>query len=121
MLWNKEALKVEVEGYDNEKTVNWSELARSYNVKNKDGEIANNGGQIVKEWLKSVGVDVNKFKRVHNSDESEHVRRKKRRGIGGEITMPTQVSPEKLREMAKEKIESGEYTIGQRIVPKKVR
>ena len=67
-------------------------------------------------------MDVNRFKRKHDDtdEREEHIRRKKRRGTGGEITVPTEVSPEKLRQMAKEKIQSGEYTIGQRIVPKKV-
>ena len=88
---------------------------------NTNGEIAGNGGQIIKECLKS-GMDVNRFRRKHDDtdERKEHIIRKKRRGTGGEITVPTEVSPEKLRQMAKEKIQSGEYTIGQRIVPKKV-
>ena len=122
VTWDKDALKAEVESYCNERTVNWSELAGNYNVKNTNGEISGNGGQIIKECLKSEGVDVNRFKRKRDDtdEREEHIRRKKRRGTGGEITVPTEASPEKLRQMAKEKIQSGEYTIGQRIVPKKV-
>ena len=48
------------------------------------------------------------------------LRRKKRRGVGGEITLPVDVTAERLQQIAKEKVESGEYTIGQRIVPRKV-
>lgn len=119
MHWDKETLKAEVISYEDGQSVNWSELARKYKVDNGKGEIASNGGQIVKEWLKMEGVDVNRFKRIHENSR-EHIRRKKRRGIGGEITFPVDVSPDKLREMAKEKVQSGEYTLGQRVVPRKV-
>jgi hypothetical protein len=42
-------------------------------------------GQIATEWLKSVGVDISRFKRKH--DGNERVRRMKLRGHGGEITV----------------------------------
>lgn len=111
-----------MQSYSDDTEVNWSELARTYNVESKNGKVPANGGQIVKEWLKSEGVDVDRFKRKYDGsvEEEEHTRRKKRRGAGGEITVPTEVTPEKLRQTVKDKIQSGEYTIGQRIVPKKV-
>lgn len=41
-------------------------MARKYNVKNEKGESSRNGGQIIKEWLKTkLGVDINRFKRKH--------------------------------------------------------
>ena len=54
--WNKEILKAEVEGFEDGRTVNWSELARKHNVLHnvldtKKGKHAANGGQTVKEWL----------------------------------------------------------------------
>ena len=96
--WDKEALREEIEKLDNGKEVNWSELARKYNVKNTVGEDARNGGQIVKEWLKSEGVDVNRFKRTNDESTDDagtnqgRLRRKKRRTTGGEITVPTEVT-----------------------------
>ena len=48
--------------YEDGKVVNWSELARRFNVTNGKDEIACNGGQIIKEWLKMEGVDVTRFK-----------------------------------------------------------
>lgn len=121
MEWDKDSLKKEVESYDDGKDINWSELARRYEIKNNEGRISGNGGQVVKECLINMGVAINRFKRPHeSSSHNDRVRRKKRRGIGGEITIPTEVTPERLRQIAKEKIESGEYTIGERIVPKKV-
>jgi hypothetical protein len=56
MTWDKDALKLEVESYEDGKFVNWSQLAKEYNVTNTKGEIAENDDQIAKGWLKSVGV-----------------------------------------------------------------
>jgi hypothetical protein len=46
----------EVNGYTNGTVINWSELARRYEMKNKNGELAKNGGQIVQEHINSQGV-----------------------------------------------------------------
>ena len=122
--WDKETLIAEVEAYGSDEEVNWSALARRYNVRNMNGEIAKNGGQIIKEWLKIKGVNVNRFKRKLSTEDdgtaSTRIRRKKRRITGGEVTFPTNVTIEQLKEIAKNKIASGEYTIGERIVPRKV-
>jgi hypothetical protein len=42
------------------------------------------------------------------------------KGAGGEITLPTPSTNENLKCNLKEKIVSGEYTMGELIVPKKV-
>ena len=83
MAWDKDGLKFEVESYEDAKFVNWSQLAKQYNIMNTKGEIAENGGQIAKEWLKSVGVDTERFKRYNVDSDGPRIRRKKRRGIGG--------------------------------------
>ncbi|KAK3735229.1 hypothetical protein QZH41_008432 [Actinostola sp. cb2023] len=119
--WDKKALKLEVEGFEDNHIINWKRLAVKYNVCNKAGQLACNGGQIVKEWLVSHGVNVTRFetKRKQSTDVSPIIRRKKRKGRGGEISVPTEVSPQKLKEQLKEKIKSGEYTVGEMIVPQK--
>lgn len=38
--------------------VNWTALARQYQIKNSTGKIAKNGGQIAKDCLLNQGVDV---------------------------------------------------------------
>ena len=40
MRWDKNALKQEVESFADDKEFSWMELACSYNVKNKAGELA---------------------------------------------------------------------------------
>ena len=123
MTWDKEALKAEAESYINDdKEINWSELARKHHVTTKNGEVAKNGGQIIKEYLKSEGVDVNRFKRKSSdgSRTAPRVRRKKRKTTGGEEPVPTEPTVDELKQMARDKIESGEITVGERIVPRKV-
>ena len=87
MAWNKADLKAEVNGYENGKHVIWSELANRYHVTSKNGDLADNGGQIVKAWLISEGVDLSRF--VTKERVQPIIRRRKRKIHGGEITVPT--------------------------------
>jgi len=121
MNWDRENLKEEVEGFADDYLINYSELARQYNVCNSAGQLASNGGQIVKEWLISEGVDLSRFKTNRNNDSEPVIRRRKRKGPGGEISIPTEITREMLKQKLKERIESGEYTVGEMIVPQKVR
>ena len=120
MTWDKDALKLEVESYEDGKFVNWSQLAKEYSVTNTKGEIAENGGQIAKEWLKSVGVVTERFKRYNTNSDGPRIRRKKRRGLGGEISIPTPQTNACLKKQLQEKILQNEYSIGKLIVPRKV-
>lgn len=120
MEWNKAALLEEVSGYASDVLVNWSDLARRYQVKNKNGELAKNGGQIVQEYLKSQGVDVSKFKKRGANDECGRIRKRMKRSAGGEITVTCPVTNEKLKEKLNQKILSGEYNVGELIVPRQV-
>ena len=118
--FDKENMREEVERFPDDMHVNWSELARQYNIKNTKGELAKNGGQIAQEWLKSEGVNTTRFnKRKHNGN-GERVRRKKLRGQGGEITVATPQSIDNVKAELRKKISSGEYIVGQQIASKKV-
>jgi hypothetical protein len=64
--------------------------------------------------MKSVGVD----ERVRRVGNDERVRRKKLRGQGGEITVAAPQIIESVKAEMK-KILSGEYIVGQQIVPRK--
>ena len=64
-------------------------------------------------------MDVDRFKRKGLVQYGPRIRRKKRRLKGGG-GFPTDQSMEKVKEMAREKIASGEVTVGERIVPRKV-
>jgi hypothetical protein len=68
-------MREEVENYPENVVVNWSDLARKRNIRNTQSEVAKNGGQIAKEFMKSVEIEVNSFKRKHVGND-ERVRRK---------------------------------------------
>ena len=120
VTWDKEGLLEEVKSYEDGKSISWRALAEKYNVMNKQGLLAGNGGQIVKEFLMQNDVDVERFTVEHKA-EAGVVRRRKRRMAGGELSVPCQVPPSKVKNKLVEKLQSGEYTIGQMIVPKKVK
>ena len=121
MEWDKEGLKAEVKSYEDGTLVNWSELARKYEVKNKAGELAKNGGQIAMEYLKSEAVDVERFRKKRgNNVDNGNIRKRLKRGAGGEITVPCSETNEKVKEQLKKKVLSGEINVGELIVPRKV-
>ena len=62
MTWDKQALKSEVEAYENNHLINWRELATKYHVCNKAGQIASTGGKIVNNWLVSEGLGLSRFR-----------------------------------------------------------
>jgi hypothetical protein len=64
-------------------------------VKKANGEHAKNDRQIIKDWLNREGVDVNRFKRKHGQSDATmtNIRRKRRKDDGGEVTVPTDVTP----------------------------
>ena len=111
-------LKLEVEGYTSGIQINWSALARNYNIRNKRGELAKNGDQIVKDWLVSQGMDVNQFS-TEDKQREKQPRRRKLRGVGGEIAVPSAETNDAMKNALRAKIENGQYTVGELIVPKK--
>ena len=118
VTWDKNGLKLEVEAYEDGTKINWTELARRYEITNKKGQIAKNGGQIAQEWLISQGVNLHRFKRPSTADRQP--RRKKLKGLGGEISLPTPETNDKIKERLKLKIQQGEFTVGELIVPREV-
>ena len=85
MSWNKQALLEKVNGYSSGHSVNWSELAQRYQVKNKKGELAKNKGQMVQaEYLKYHGVDISKFKKRVADSDGQRIRKTLKRKAGGE-------------------------------------
>jgi hypothetical protein len=120
MEWDKQGMKDEVNSYGDDTLVNWSELARRFQIKNKTGELAQNGGQIAIEWLKSEGVNVERFKKRRRECNEGNIRKKLRRAAGGEIAVPCPETNEKVLTKLQEKVLSGEINVGELIVPRKV-
>ena len=123
MTWDKRALKKEIENLPDDAIINWSDIARKYEIKNKKGQISKNGGQTAQDFLISKGVNLHRFRKRKSSidtpDELTRIWRKKLKGPGGEISFPCQETETQAREKLKEKVCSGEYCLGDVIVPRK--
>jgi hypothetical protein len=55
----------------------------------------------------------------YNGNDDERIRRKKLRGQGGEITIATPQSIDRVKAELREKVLSGDYTVGQQNCTKK--
>ena len=51
VTWDKEGLLMEVGAYTDGHQVKWSELTHCYQITNKAGKIASNGGQTAQEFV----------------------------------------------------------------------
>ena len=107
VTWYK---KLEVDTYEYETKINWSALARKYKITNMQGQVAKNGGQIAQEWLISEGVNLHQFKRPSTADRQP--RRRKLKGLGGEISLPTPETTDKIKERLQRKILKGKLRLG---------
>ena len=68
----------EVNSYNENDEISFSALARKYNLKNSNGILPKNPGQIVKEILLSIDCDLSRFTNCH-PDSEFRIRRKKKR------------------------------------------
>lgn len=100
--------------------VNWRRLGEQFDVKNKRGERPANAGQILLEYAKAKGINTDSFNtgmRVSKRDNSQRLRRAKKIVAKG-LTMPTPRSAKSFKTEIKRRIETGEFKIGEKIVPK---
>ena len=95
--------------------INWSALARKYGVtfSNSNSELKN-GGQVLKEYLRDKGIDVKRFDTVH----TPRIRRKRKRCIGCEISIPITPSVKEVNVAIAQKIKDGVYEIGELFTPR---
>ena len=122
MNFNKAGLLHEVESYNDITAINYSDLARKYNVLNSKGKPAKNGVQIIKEYLKEQNICLNQFLyngkgRHSNNSETKQIRKRKLKITGG-YSIPCDETIAKTKQKLREDIESGKYSLGEPIVPK---
>lgn len=92
--------------------INYSELARKYGACEKTKV----GNMVVKEFLANNGVDVGKF--TSNRKNEPLPRRRLNKFFGGEITTPVPRTSAAIRETLRQKLETGEYRLGEVVTPK---
>jgi hypothetical protein len=116
--FDKESFLHEIKENKSE-NVNWSSMAKQYDVRNKNGNHPPNAGQILKVFAKSHGIDVDKFnnhKIISGRDVSHRIRRKYLRVRG--LTVPRQKPAAKIRTHLRQKIDQGDIDVGVCIAPK---
>ena len=69
--------------------------------------MAQNGGQIAFEYLKSEGVDVERFGKQQAGNDAGNVRKRLKRGPGGEITVPCPETNKSMQDKLKQKVLTG--------------
>ena len=89
--------------------LNWQQFAREHGIP------GNNAGQVAKDFAKQSGVDTERLDGKPDSSERQRLRR--RRLIGGEISVPSTPTPETVKMEWKKLVESGELSLGRPCVP----
>ena len=91
---DQEALLEEASTWEDDKDVNWSDVARRYSL------TAHNGGQSIKEFLAESGVEL-------ATKTQQKIRRKRLKLPGGEISQPQHGTIQFQKAVLKEKIDEG--------------
>ena len=121
-MWEVESCLTEVNNYPDGTLINYSELARKYNLKYCDGRIPCNAGECMKQILKSYNVDLIRLAELNrkaNANEKIRVRRKKRKlnVLDQNISIPQEEDNLKVKDKVKKMIIAGKIIIGDLIVP----
>ena len=109
--WDKEGLLDKLKDWPEGIIINWSEIAREFNIP------GSNGGQIVKEFASENDISVLDLdKRPPNT----RIRARKLRMPGGEVSVPTHRTEKGVKDDWQKMIESGEFTLGEPCYPHKL-
>ncbi|VDI34881.1 Hypothetical predicted protein [Mytilus galloprovincialis] len=97
-------------------TINWSLLARKYDIKSKNGTTPKNAGQVLKEYAKTKNPNLTQHLRLRR------IRRAKKIIIQKniKISLPTKRPAKNLKTDIKRKVSSGELYIGVPVAPKSI-
>ena len=104
--WDADGAMKELESFPPTQKINWSAMARRYNIPGK------NAGQVLKERAIKHGIDTSSLDQNANITP-RIIRRCKCRLTGGEIAMPCLPTVNHIKEEQKKIILSGELNIGE--------
>ena len=114
--WDKSALEEEAITWNDETVVNWPEVGKRYDIRDKSGKVAKNCGQIAKDYL--LNREESKFVFTFSGKgKGKEVTRRKLKRVS-DTTVPCDVSSKKVRQMLSEELESRKISIGHSINPK---
>ncbi|CAC5399835.1 unnamed protein product [Mytilus coruscus] len=101
--------------------VNWSALARKFDVKTIKNQVPTNRGQVLMMFAKSNGINVYQFNtqsRLSGRDYIRRVKRAKKKLLKTKVTMPLPRSAKKLKAVVKTQVNDGTIKVGKIIAPK---
>ena len=104
------ALLDEAKSWPTTKSVNWSELARSYGLQQK------NGGQIIKEYLASYGIA-----QAINNERPKRAQRSAKKKTTTGVSFPMHAPASVHKQTIKAKVENKEILLGDNIAEQEVR
>lgn len=121
--FNKELFLHEVKQKQGD-NINWSDMARNYNVL-CNGKTPLNGGQVLYEFAKHNNIHVNTFnknKRISNRDYLKRIRRAKKTILINKrkVPLPTPRSIKSMKTEIKKKLDTGELYIGIKVAHKQL-
>lgn len=104
--------------------VNWSAMAKKYNVK-INGEVPKNAGQVLLEFAKCNEIDTTRFnteKRISKRDYLRRIRKSKKKISlkNKNISLPTPRTIALIKKDMKQKLQSGELYIGEKVAYKNI-
>ncbi|XP_035663701.1 uncharacterized protein LOC118407344 [Branchiostoma floridae] len=114
--FDRDALKEEVNSLEDGTAVNWTQLARKYDIKGLDGKPLQNAGQLLKLWLQKEDINTDRFQQ---QSPAVRVRRARQRVVqGSDLTLPKKRTEREISKEMSKMIESGEVPIGEFVVPR---
>ena len=123
-IFDKDAFLQNIREKPRGSLVNWTRLAREYNV-TCHGKFPLNAGQVLYEFAKYKKVDVSSFnrsKRIAGRDYRRRIRRAKKNIIINKrkVPMPAPRTIKQIKEDVHDQLKSGKLYIGVRVAPKQL-
>ena len=100
--------------------LNFSDLARTFGLKDNDAYGKDNKNQVVKQFLVNNSININRFNYHKKMDHVQfHIRRKKLKlkNTGGNVSVPTDPCLDDIKRNLHRDILDGKYEMGKLIVP----
>ena len=106
--WDKVKVLEELRTFPIDSIINWSQFAREHCIPGK------NNGQVVKEFAEQNGIDTFQMDR---RQPGTRMRARKLKMPGKDISVPSHLTPEQIKEDWLQMIQTGELTLGEQCHP----
>ncbi|XP_066917211.1 uncharacterized protein [Clytia hemisphaerica] len=113
--WKSEECLEKVRGLPYGSALNFTKLADEFKLKNAQGKVPGNAGQVVRTFLERNGVDLSDF--VIFGNNTRRIRKAKIRILDSDVAVPVEESTLELNANLKSLIKEGRYSVGKLIVP----